>query len=159
MELNQNRYPVITTYSLPEEYARHALPGHQIIVQQGDFGLLITQVLRQQDYTAAVYYFNLNSPVSLRIKPAAPCLLLYYAIKNKGTIILDETLSVKVIIEERSHRQLNLFQKRYPVHFKAGVYRSLQITIPRGDGQQEGPEKLNEILDRYLEEMGAYIPD
>lgn len=158
MELDQRHYNTIMTDVIPDEYARHSLPGHKAIVTQGKFGLLISQILERPDHHLCVNYFTFHYNMDLFIKPAATCTSLYYAMENSCTLIPNTRDAVAIDIKEGSLLKLHFLASKYTVRFQQGVYKSLHVTVlDKYNWLLRDSEHINRILDNYMADVLPYL--
>jgi len=131
MEINHQRHASQITGTIPPAYEHLLLRGHHLRVEQGSFGILISQWLHTKEYSICVNHFEFFRPTSLKII-VQPCTTFYFAIQNspliyKGTLIPDI-----IRVKEGSLVRLAFLRSstRHKVKFQKGNYISLHITIP-----------------------------
>jgi hypothetical protein len=151
MEIDHQRHASRKTGVIPPAYAHLLLPGHQPEVEQGSFGILISQWLYLKEYNICVNHFEFRRPTSLKII-VQPCTTFYFAIQNtpviyKGTLIPDI-----VTVKEGSLVKLAFLRSsaRHKVKFQKGNYTSLHITIPEENAHILNDESwVWDLLEQY----------
>jgi len=131
MEIDHQRHASEKTGTIPPAYAQLLLPGHQLQVEQGNFGVLISQWLYTKEYSICVNHFEFFRPTSMKII-VLPCTTFYYAVQN-SPLIYKATLIPNIIrVEEGKLVRLAFLRSsaRHKVRFQEGSYISLHITVP-----------------------------
>jgi len=155
MKINHHRRPSQKTGTIPPAYAHLVLPDHELQVEHGNFGTLISQWLYTKEYSICVNHFDFLRPTSLRVM-VVPCTTFYFAIKNDH-VIYKGTLFPEIIpVEEGSMVKLvfGRSSERHNVKYQKGIYISLHITVP-----EENVYILNnkswiwELLEEYDKRM------
>lgn len=159
MEVDQRRYTAVMTDAIPAAYARHTLPGHQAIVCQGDFGILLSQVRERGDHSLWVHYFTFHYDMELFIWPKEACTSLCYAWENSCNIIPPGRQNAAAInIAEGQLIALPFLARKYTVQFQQGVYKSIHVTVSnRYSTLLKQPGHINRLLDAYLNEISFYL--
>ena len=151
MEIDHQRHASEKTGTIPPAYAQLLLPGHQLQVEQGSFGILISQWLYTKEYSICVNHFEFFRRTSLKII-VQPCTTFYFAIQN-SPLIYKGTLFPDIIrVEEGKLVRLAFLRSsaRHKVRFQEGSYISLHITVP-----EENAHVLNDdswvwaLLEQY----------
>jgi len=151
MEINHQRHASQISGIIPPAYAHLLLRGHHLQVEQGNFGVLISQWLYTKEYSICVSHFEFFQPTSLKII-VQPCTTFYFAIQN-SPLIYKGTLFPDIIrVEEGKLVRLAFLHSsaRHKVKFQKGKYISLHITVPEENAHMLDDESwIWALLEQY----------
>ncbi|MDQ0107489.1 hypothetical protein J2T02_002608 [Chitinophaga terrae (ex Kim and Jung 2007)] len=118
---------------IPPEYRNVTLPGHDVYVEKGDFGIMISQWLRWPEYSICACHFDFKEESWVEMQISECCTAFLESMEGTPLMFTPGgSMPIVVQIREMEMTEItfNEVTSAFRLHYAAGFYVSLHICVP-----------------------------